>query len=57
MFIFYYKQHVSITLQHAQAVAIFQQVVTLGQGSSFLPHIIVGAPSLMANLWQMTALS
>jgi len=48
MFVFYYKQHLSIALQHAQAMAILQQVVTLGWGSSFFPHIIVSAPSLVA---------
>jgi len=57
MFVFYYKQHMSITLQHAQAMAILQQVVTFGQGSSFLPHVIISAPSLVANLWQMIVLS
>jgi hypothetical protein len=51
MLVFYYRQHVSITLQHAQAMVILQQVVTLGRGLSFLPHIIVNAPSLVANLW------
>ncbi len=43
MLISHYRQHVSIALQHAQAITIFQQVVTLGRGSSSLLRIIVSA--------------
>jgi len=42
---------VSIALQCAQAMVILQWTVALGQGSSSLPHIIVNAPSSLANLW------
>jgi hypothetical protein len=46
----YYQQHMSITLQHAHAIMIFQQAITLGQGSSFLPHIIASAPPSLTDL-------
>ncbi len=52
-----YRQRVSITLQHVQAIAIFQQVATLGWGSSSLPHIKASALLSLANLWQITTLS
>jgi hypothetical protein len=51
MLVFYYGQHVSITLQHAQAIAILQRTTTLGRGSSSLPHIIVNASPPLTNLW------
>jgi presenilin-like A22 family membrane protease len=57
MLVFCYRQHVSIALQHAQAIAILQWVVALGQVSSSLPHIIASAPTSLVNLWQTTALS
>jgi hypothetical protein len=40
----------SIALKCAQAIAIFQWVVALGGGSSFLPHIIVSAPLSLGDL-------
>jgi hypothetical protein len=49
MFVSHYRQHVSIVLQHAQAIA--KRVATLGSGSSSLPHITTNAPLSLANLW------
>jgi hypothetical protein len=57
MLLSYYQQHVFIVLQHAQGIMIFQHVVTLGRGSSSLPHILPNAPSSLANFWQRIALS
>jgi hypothetical protein len=56
-FISHYRQHVSIALQHAQAITIFQRATTLGRGSSSLPHMIASAPSSLIDLWQMIAFS
>jgi len=42
----------SITLQCAQAIAIFQQVATLSHNSSFLPQIQTNALPSLTNLWQ-----
>jgi hypothetical protein len=47
MVISYYEQHVSIVVQHAQAIAIFQCVVTFRNQSSYLPHIITSASLLL----------
>jgi hypothetical protein len=57
MLVAYYQQCMSITLQHAQAIMILQRAITLGEGSSFLPHIIADASTSLAYLWQMTTLS
>ncbi len=51
MCISYYQQHVSIALQHVQAIVIFQHDMVLGKHSSSLSHIIANALSLLANLW------
>jgi hypothetical protein len=51
MFISYYRQQVSIALQCAQAIAIFQQVATSSHNSS-LPHVLTNAPSSLADFWQ-----
>ncbi len=50
MFISHYQQHLSIALQHAQTITIFQWVVAFGWGSSSLPHIIANALLSLVNL-------
>jgi hypothetical protein len=50
MLVAYYRQHMFITLQHAQAIMILQWAIALGQGSSSLPHIIASAPPSLADL-------
>jgi hypothetical protein len=51
MFISHYKQRVSMTLQRTQAIAIFQQAVTLNHSSSSLSHIPTSAPPSLVDLW------
>ncbi len=51
MFIYHYKQRVSIALQHTQAIAILQWVVTLNHSSSSLSHIPTNAPPSLVDLW------
>jgi hypothetical protein len=51
MLIFYYRQQMSIALQGAQAIAIFQRAAVLNHNSSFLPHIPTSAPTSITNLW------
>jgi hypothetical protein len=51
MFVSYYRQHASIALQHAQAIMILQRVVAFGWRPSSFSHIIVSAPSSLADLW------
>jgi len=51
MFISYYKQWMSITLQHAQAIVMFLWIATLSHNSSSLPHKLVNAPPSLAKLW------
>ncbi len=57
MLVFYYQQRVSIALQHVQAITILQWAIALNWSSSSLSHIITSAPSSLANLSQMIALS
>jgi hypothetical protein len=57
LFVSYYRQHVSIALQHVQTIVILQQTTTFGQGSSSLPCIIGNAPPSLLELWQTTAFS
>ncbi len=57
MLVSYYGQHMSITLQHAQAITIPQQTTALGWDFSSLPHIIPSAPPPPVDLWHMTTLS
>jgi hypothetical protein len=52
----YYQKHLSIALQCVQAITIFQQATTFGQGSSSFSHIIVSAPPSLTNMWQTTIL-
>jgi len=57
MFISPYRQHVSIALQCAKAIAILQWATTFGRGSSSLPHIIASAPLSLTNLLQTIVVS
>jgi hypothetical protein len=52
IFISFYWQCVSIALQCAQAIAIFQHVIALGKHSSSLLHMTINAILLLAKLWQ-----
>jgi len=51
MFIFYYRQQMSIALQHVQAITILQRASMLSESSSSLPHILASAPPSLVNLW------
>jgi hypothetical protein len=50
MIISYYQQHMSITLQRAQAIVIHQRSTTLRKQSSSLPHIIANTLPSLADL-------
>ncbi len=52
MFIYYYRQQVSIALQRAQSIMIFQHAITFSHNSSPLPHIPVNAPPSLVYLQQ-----
>jgi hypothetical protein len=52
MFISYYKQRMSIALQHVQAIAILQWATMFNHNSSSLPHIPTNAPPSLIDLWQ-----
>jgi hypothetical protein len=49
MFIFHYRQQMSLALRCAQTIAIFQQVATFSHNTSFLPQIPTSAPPSLAD--------
>jgi len=52
MLIFYYRQWMSIALQHVQAIVILQWATMFNHNSSSLPHIPTNAPPSLIDLWQ-----
>ncbi len=52
MFIYDYMQQMSIALQHAQAIMIFQWATTLSHGYLSFPHIPASAPPSPVDLSQ-----
>jgi hypothetical protein len=52
MFIFDYRQQMSIAFQCALVIAIFQWAVMFSHSSSSLPHIPPSAPPSLVDLWR-----